>query len=277
MDTTTRTQNPVKAKHRATWELGDYPKLADDVIPDLGADLVAACGITRGHTVLDVACGSGNATIPAARNGARVTGCDLSQKMLEAAKARANRAGLEIDWREGDAEALPFTGSSFDVVLSCVGTMFAPDHERVADELVRVCRPGGTIGLANWTPDGFVASMLTTMRPYAPVPAPGAKPPVLWGDPSHVRELFGDRVTDLHFERPTFRVSGFADPAAFRDEFKFFYGPAVAVYGGLAGDPERVAALDHDLDDLIARADIGGGDGLVMEWDYLRITARRPA
>lgn len=277
MDTTTRIEDPVKAKHRATWELGDYPRVADDVIPELGADLVAACGVARGDTVLDVACGSGNATIPAARTGARVTGCDLSPRMLDAARARADRAGLRIDWREGDAEALPFSDSSFDVVLSCVGAMFAPDHERVADEVVRVCRPGGTIGLVNWTPNGFVASMLATVRPHAPAPAPGAKSPVLWGDPGHIRDLFGERITDVKFERPTFRVSGFADPAAFRDEFKHLYGPIVAVYGRLAGDPERVAALDRDLDELIARADLGAGDGLAMEWDYLLVTARRVA
>ena len=180
---------------------------------------------------------------------------------------------MDIDWREADAEALPFADGEFDAVLSCVGVMFAPHHQASADELIRVCRPGGKIGLVSWTPDGFVGQMLAAMGPYVPSPRPGAQPPPLWGDPDHVTRLLGDRVTDVRAVKQTIRVDRFADPEEFRDYFKARYGPTVAAYRGLAEAPERAAALDRDLADL-ARRHNHVDDGFSMDWEYLLLTAR---
>ncbi len=264
----------LKERHRAMWTLGDYPAVADDVIPDLGALLVEACGVRSGDTVLDVACGSGNAAIPAARRGARVTACDLTPALLDAGRRRATLEGVEVRWREADAESLPFADGEFDVVVSCVGVMFAPHHQTSADELVRVCRPGGTIGLINWTPEGFVGQMFATMKPYTPAPPPGAQPPPRWGDEGYVRSLLGDRVTGITSSRKVVTVDRFDAPAAFRDYFKANYGPTVAAYRGLADDHQRAAALDRDLDELAGRYD-RGTDTAVMDWEYLLLTARK--
>ena len=153
--------------------------------------------------------------------------------------------GAELEWQQADAEALPFGDGEFDTVMSCVGVMFAPHHQRSADELVRVCRQGGTIGLLNWTPTGFIGQMFATMKPYAPPPPAGASPPPLWGDEDHVRKLLGDRVTDIDARRQEIRIGRFGNPEAFRDYFKSNYGPTIAVYRNLGFDTERVAALDR--------------------------------
>ncbi|WP_432118644.1 class I SAM-dependent methyltransferase [Streptomyces sp. bgisy032] len=266
----------LKAKHRAMWAQGDYPSLAAEVIPHLGAVLVEACGVRPGQRVLDVAAGSGNAAVPAALAGADVVASDLTPELFEAGRRVAENQGVRIAWEEADAEALPFGDAEFDTVLSCVGVMFAPHHRRAADELVRVCRPGGTVGLLNWTPQGFIGRMFAAMKPYAPPPPPGAQPPPLWGDEEHVRALLGDRVTDVRAERRTVRVDRFESPEAFRDYFKERYGPTITVYNNLAGEPARAAALDRDLAALAREADLGtGSDGTVMEWEYLLLTARR--
>ncbi|SHF78486.1 class I SAM-dependent methyltransferase [Geodermatophilus nigrescens] len=264
----------LKAKHRAMWGLGDYPSVARDLIPELGRVLVEAAGIGRGERVLDVAAGTGNAAVPAALTGAQVVASDLTPELFEAGRESAARAGAELTWEEGDAEALPYGDASFDVVLSCVGVMFAPHHQRAADELVRVCRPGGRIGLVSWTPEGFVGEMFTTMKPYAPPPPPGAQPPPLWGDEQHVRDLLGDRVTDVVARRQVVTASGWPSAEAWRDHWKTVYGPTIAVYRHIADDPDRVAALDRDLAALAARYD-RGTDGLVLDWEYLLLTARR--
>lgn len=271
---TAEADRALKARHRAIWALGDYPAVARDVIPGLGAVLVDACRVKPGDSVLDVAAGPGNAAIPAALAGANVVACDLTPELLEAGRQQAAQRSAVLDWRQADAEALPFADGDFNIVLSCVGVMFAPDHRACAGEMVRVCRPGGTIGLINWTPEGFVGQMFTTMKPYTPPPPPGAQPPPLWGRADHVQELFGHQVDDLTVSRQTVTVDCFASPAAFRDYFKANYGPAVAAYRGIAGDPERVAALDRDLDELAGRHDRGTGS-TVMDWEYLLITARR--
>ena len=266
----------LKARHRAIWALGDYPMVAGDIIPDLGSVLVDACRVESGARVLDVACGSGNAAIPAALRGATVTACDLTPALLEAGQTLATSQGVEISWRESDAESLPFADGEFDVVLSCVGVMFAPHHQQAADEMVRVCRRGGTIGLVNWTPEGFVGQMFSTMKPYSPPPPPGAQAPPLWGCEDHVRALLGDQVTGVATSRRVVTVDLFETPEAFRDYFKINYGPTVAAYRGLAAEPERVAALDRDLSQLAERRD-RGADRTVMDWEYLLLTARRTA
>jgi SAM-dependent methyltransferase len=264
----------MKARHRAMWALGDYPTVASDVIPGLGAVLVDACRVKPGDSVLDIAAGSGNVAIPAALAGAKVVACDLTPELLEAGRQQAAQKSAVLEWRQADAEALPFADGEFDTVLSCVGVMFAPNHRACADELVRVCRPGGTIGLINWTPEGFVGQMLTTMKPYVPPPPPGAQPPPLWGREDHVRALLGHQVTGIRLSRRTVTVDCFVTPVAFRDYFKANYGPTVAAYRGIADHPERVAALDHDLAALAERHDHGTGS-TVMHWEYLLITARR--
>ncbi|CAL9660067.1 putative protein [Streptomyces sp. enrichment culture] len=273
---TAEADRALKAGHRALWAQGDYPSVAAELIPDLGRVLVEAAGVGPGDRVLDVAAGTGNAAIPAALAGADVVASDLTPELLETGRRLAEERGAELRWQEADAEALPFDDAAFDAVLSCVGVMFAPHHRAAAGELVRVCRPGGTIALLSWTPEGFVGRMLGAMKPYAPPPPPGAQPPPLWGDPEHVKALLGDRITDVTAERRAVVVDRFATPEAFRDYFKQRYGPTIGVYRAIAGDPGRTAALDRDLADLARRHDRGTGAGtLVMEWEYLLFTARR--
>ena len=264
----------LKARHRSMWASGDYPRLAADLLPELGDVLVQACGVTGGDRVLDVAAGSGNASIPAARTGAGVVASDLTPELFEAGRARAAAEGVELEWREADAEALPFADGEFDVVLSAIGVMFAPHHQAAADELIRVCKPGGRIGIISWTPEGFIGQLFATMKPYAPPPPPGASPPPKWGSEEHVLGLLGDRVTDVSTERRMLTVDHFDRPEDFRDYFKDVYGPTIAVYKSLADDPERAAALDADLVDLARRMDRGQGT-TVVDWEYLLLTARR--
>src|SRR5688500_1027157 len=183
------------------WASGDYAAMVETWISPLGERLVEAAGIERGMRVLDVAAGSGNASLPAARRGAQVTASDLTPELLEEGRRRAEAAGVELDWVQGDAEQLPFGDGEFDAVLSCVGAMFAPRHQAAADELVRVCRPGGTIALLSWTPEGTIGALFRTVGPFAPPPPPGAQPPPLWGSEDHLRELFGDRVEFRTLER----------------------------------------------------------------------------
>ena len=237
----------LKAKHRALWASGDYSAVAAELIPELGPRLVEACGVRQGQRVLDIAAGSGNAAIPAAVAGAAVTASDLTPELFEAGRAAAAQRGVTLDWVEADAEALPFDDDGFDVVMSCVGAMFAPHHQAVADEIVRVARPGGTIGMINWTPDGFIGSLFATMKPFAPPPPPGASPAPLWGDEDHVRELFGDRVADLAVRRETVLMDHCATPLEFREYWKRNYGPTIATYRFNEGDPDRIAALDRDF------------------------------
>ena len=264
----------VKAAHRGMWASGDYPALADEIIPSLGPVLVAAAGVRAGQRVLDVAAGSGNAAIPAALAGADVVASDLTPELLAAGRSRARARGVRISWEEADAEALPYADDSFDAVLSCVGVMFAPRHEASAGELLRVCRPGGTIGLLSWTPEGFIGQLFAALRPYAAPAPPGAQPPPLWGREEHVRALLGDQVTDVVASRRTLRVDRFPRTEDFRHYFKARYGPTIAVYRRVADDPIKVAALDAALDELVRRFDEGTGR-TVMGWEYLLLTARK--
>lgn len=264
----------LKAKHRAVWASGDYPAVAADVIPDLGGVLVRASGVHSGQRVLDVGAGTGNAAIPAALTGADVVASDLTPELFDAGRRLAAKLGAELTWQAADAETLPFADGEFDVVMSCLGVMFAPHHQASADELVRVCKPGGTIGLLSWTPDGFIGRMFAAMKPYAPPPPPGAQPPPQWGDETHVRELLGDRVTDVVASRDVVRVDHFDGPEAFRDYFKANYGPTIAVYKAISDDADKVAALDAALADLARQFAVGTGS-FAMDWEYLLFTARR--
>ena len=263
----------LKTKHRAMWAMGEYAAVASEVIPHLGQRLVTACHIGPGDRVLDVAAGSGNVAIPAALTGASVVASDLTPELFDTGRRLAQLRGATLEWDEADAEALPYADESFDVVTSCVGVMFAPHHQPTADELIRVTKPGGTIGLISWTPAGFIGQLFATMKPFNPPPPPGAQPPPLWGDEAHVRGLFGDRVTNVHARAEQLPVSRFAGAEEFRDFFKAFYGPTIAAYKNLADDPERTAELDQALVELARR--FGFGERAVTEWEYLLFTATR--
>lgn len=260
----------LKARHRAMWALGDYHAVATEIIPDLGPVLVEAAHLGPGDHVLDVAAGAGNVAIPAAAAGAHVIASDLTPELLDRGRADAEAAGLGLEWRVADAENLPFEDNAFDAVTSCVGVMFAPHHQAAADQLVRVCRPGGRIALIAWTPSGFIGQMFAVMKPYVAPPPPGAQPPPLWGDVAHVRELFGDRVTGLTASQQLLRAEGMDDPVAFREYFKQNYGPTIATYRGLADDPSRGAELDQALDDLVERFRAPDGG---IDWEYLLVVA----
>jgi SAM-dependent methyltransferase len=262
----------LKAKHRTMWALGDYHAVATEIIPALGPVLVEASGITAGDHVLDVAAGAGNVAIPAAATGAHVTATDLTPELLDQGRADAEARGVLLDWQVADAEHLPFADAAFDVVTSCVGVMFAPHHQQTADELVRVCRPGGRIGLIAWTPSGFIGQMFATMKPFVAPPPPGAQPPPLWGDLEHVRGLLGDRVSEVTASQQLLEVPQLADPVAFREYFKSHYGPTIAAYNGLADDPARTADLDQALLDLAER--FRSPDGGIA-WEYLLVVATR--
>lgn len=262
----------VEGKHRALWALGDYATVATQLVAPLGPILVRASGIGATDRVLDVAAGSGNVAISAARAGADVVASDLCPELLERGRKLADAGGVCLQWVEANAEALPFGADEFDAVLSCVGVMFAPHHQRAADELVRVCRPGGSIGLISWTPEGFVGEMFAAMRPYVPPPPPGAQPPSRWGSAEYVEMLLGDRISEFTARRGSLPVGLFATGAAFRDYFKAHYGPTIAAYRGLGDEQDRVAALDAELAELGDRHLAGKA---VMEWEYLLVTARK--
>ena len=261
----------LKTKHAAMWASGDYSRVADEIVGALGGLLVEAAGVRPGDKVVDVAAGTGTSALPAARRGATVTATDLTPELLAIAGQRAEAEGLAIKWRTADAENMPCEDGEYDRVLSCIGVMFAPHHQAAADELVRICRPGGTIGVLSWTPEGFIGQMFATMKPYAPPPPPGASPAPLWGHADHVRSLFGDRVTGLVARQQNLRVDRFATGAEFRDFFKINYGPTIAVYRFIAEDAGKVDALDTAL---AALGDRHLTDG-VMEWEYLLVTGIR--
>ncbi len=265
-------QSQIAAKHRAMWASGDYAKLAVELVSPLGPLLVQAIGIARGDRVLDVAAGTGNAAIPAAETGASVVASDLVPELLEQGSQLAAERGVDLEWREANAHELPFGDDEFDVVMSSIGVMFAPFHQLAAGELVRVCKPGGRIGLISWTPEGHIGQLWAAMKPYAPAPPTGAQPPPLWGREDHVRALLGDRVADVVTERRMLLIDNFANGAEFRDYFKTLYGPTISVYRNIEGDPDRVAALDADI------AQVGDsvlGSSSTMEWEYLLLTARK--
>jgi SAM-dependent methyltransferase len=242
----------LKARHRAMWASGDYPSMVETWLLPLGPRLVGASGIAAGMQILDVAAGTGNASLPAARAGAEVTASDLTPELLEAGQRRADAAGLALTWVEADAEHLPFEDASFDVVISAIGVMFAPHHEQAASELARVCRPGGTIGLLSWTPEGMIGALLRTIGPFAPPPAPGAQPPPLWGSEAHLTELFGSGVDFGAPRRDVLEVTAFERPRDFGEHFKARYGPTIAALANArrnGRDAELETALDQFCDD----------------------------
>ncbi len=254
------------------WASGDYPAMVETFLTPLGPRLVEACGIGPGMKVLDVAAGTGNASIPAAQAGADVTASDLTPELLHAGAARAGDA--ELEWVTADAENLPFEDGSFDVVMSAIGVMFAPHHQAAADELARVCRPGGTIGLLSWTPEGMLGALFRMMGPFAPPPPPGASPPPLWGSEEHVQELLGDRVAIRSSERGILEITAFPTARDYGDHFRERYGPAIAVRKNAAANG-RAEEFDAALGAFCDEWNRGTADGARFEMEYLLTVATR--
>ena len=270
----TTSDSELKGRHRKMWATGDYASMVELWLLPLGPRLVEACGIEPGMRVLDVAAGTGNASIPAAETGASVTASDLTPELLEAGRARAESAGLELEWVEADAENLPFDQGSFDVVISAIGAMFAPHHQQAADELVRVCRPGGTIGLLSWTPDGMLGALFRTMGPFAPPPPPGAQPPPLWGSEEHLRELFGDSVDWRTLERDELAITVFERPGDYGEHFKERYGPTIAARANAEKDG-REAEFDEALERFCEEWNRGTAEDARFEKEYLLAVGTR--
>ncbi|GAA5126269.1 class I SAM-dependent methyltransferase [Haloechinothrix salitolerans] len=268
--TTTLDFDQIKRKQRATWSSGDYGRIAWLTVP-FGDVLCDAVDLRPGSRVLDVATGTGHVALAAARRFCEVTGIDYVPALLSTASARAEAEDLAIDFQEADAENLPFPDSTFDTVLSAIGVMFTADHQRAADELVRVCRPGGQVGLASWTPTGFVGRMLATVGKHA-APPPGALPPVRWGSEDTLRELFGERITRLSCETGTMTLR-FLSPEHFADFFLTHYGPTRMAAGRL--DTEGRDAFRADLIALAGESNRATDGTVVCDWEYLTAVATR--
>jgi ubiquinone/menaquinone biosynthesis C-methylase UbiE len=253
----------VKARQQAMWASGDFAVIGT-TLQIVGEELCEAVDVRSGERVLDVAAGNGNATLAAAHRFANVTSTDYVPSLLERGKARADAERLAVTFEVADAESLPYADDSFDVVLSTFGVMFAPNHQRAAREMLRVGRPGGRIGLASWTPTGFVGEMLRTVGKHV-APIPGVPSPALWGKPEHLATLFPG-VSQL-----TSNVRYFAfryeSAAHFVDVFRRYYGPVHKAFAAL--DADRQAALEADLLTLLRQADTGGSRGLVVPGEYL--------
>jgi ubiquinone/menaquinone biosynthesis C-methylase UbiE len=244
------------------WGTGNFHAVSEK-IAGAGETLVEAAGIEPGMDVLDVGCGSGNATIPAAKRGARVTGVDASPGLIEVAREKGADAMVEVDWIVGDAQALPFETDSFDRVISIFGHMFAPDHRAAAAELKRVCRPGGRIAIACWSPEGTIGKMFQRMSQFAPPPPEGAQPPVLWGTEEHVRELLGDGVEFARHDVEWVDESA----EAYADFMEKSFPPLVAARARAGDDVVHDAYLE-----FLKEVDEGGGDGFRFRGEYLLST-----
>ena len=260
-------QDAGPAEEPPFWAIGDYVRISDLILAQ-GVRLVEWSGLGAGDRVLDVGAGTGAASLPAAAIGARVTASDLTPELLEIGKRRAVERGLDIEWRTADAQALPFADASYDVVMSAIGAMFAPDHQATADELVRVCRPGGTIAMANWTPDGGAGRFFGVLAPYAPPPPPGPGP-TAWSDPDHVAALFGARVSDLVTETDVVQVDFGGTAEELAALYLSSFPPVVTTLAGLAQTPERRAAFVHDLTEFFRGEYAAGG----VRYDYLLVRA----
>ena len=258
----------IKQRQRLAWASGDFAVVAARIVL-VAEQLVETADLHAGWRVLDVATGSGNAAIAAARLGATATGIDYVPELLEHGRRRAEAEGFEIDFLEGDAEALPFGDASFDAVISVFGSMFAPDHERAAAELLRVCRPGGTIALASWTPDSFIGELFRTVAAHLPPPA-GVPSPMLWGTEGHLRALFGDGIASLSVAERTYtwRFPSAEELVAF---FRRWYGPTVKAFASLHGDERD--ALEHDLVALARRHDRLGAGATAVPATYTEAIA----
>ena len=263
-DTTTPDLAAIKLRQQATWASGDYHMIGTQILI-VSELLIEALDLRSTERVLDVATGSGNAALAAARRGCTVVGLDYVPALLERARRRAEAEGLEADFVAGDAEALPFDDGSFDVVSSVFGAMFAPNQEQTASELARVCRSGGRVGLVAHTPEGFIGQLFKTNAKHVPPPA-GLRSPVLWGTEERLRELFGDTIAEIHVEKRHY-VFRYRSPAAYLEYWRRYYGPTMKAFEAV-GDAGR-GALEADLVDLIARFNRADDGTMVVPSEYL--------
>ncbi|HEX8251332.1 MAG TPA: class I SAM-dependent methyltransferase [Pyrinomonadaceae bacterium] len=261
----------LKTKLKATWESGDFGKIAESFTGG-AAEFVERLNLKPGMRVLDVACGSGNQSIPAAQTGAVVTGVDIAPNLIEQARKRAETDGLEIRFDEGDAENLTYRDAEFDVVMTMFGAMFAPRPERVSAELLRVCRPGGVIAMANWTSTGFIGQMFKIVGSHVP-PPPNMPSPLLWGNETEVRERLGDGISEINFKT---RLISFTFPFGVPETIEFwlkFYGPTHKAFAAL--DEKKQAALRRDLENLWAENNFSDDDTTHIRSEYMEVTAVR--
>ncbi|HWB68530.1 MAG TPA: methyltransferase domain-containing protein [Solirubrobacterales bacterium] len=262
----------IRKAQQQTWSDGDFSRIAGLVMM-VAEELAESIEVMPGERVLDVACGSGNGAIAAARRSwGDVVGVDFVPNLLERGRERAAAERLDIEFVEADAVELPFEDASFDVVISIFGAMFAPDQERAAAELLRVCKPGGRIGMANWDPDGPISELFMALAKYTPPPPPGFVPPVLWGTEERVRELFGEGVSDLRTQRRVSRQP-FRSTDHYMEVFRTYFGPVRRAFE-LAG-AENEAALSAELRTRLESANTAGDRALVLEPEYLQVIATR--
>jgi ubiquinone/menaquinone biosynthesis C-methylase UbiE len=259
----------LKAKLKATWMAGDFDKIAQLIAPG-AEEFIERLELTSGTRVLDIACGSGNLSLPAARAGAKVTGVDIAPNLLETARKRAFAAGLKIEFDEGDAEQLPYPDASFDVVVTMFGAMFAPRPELVARELRRVCRPGGRIVMANWTPTGFIGQMFKTTAAH--LPPPNFPSPLLWGDEATVRQRLQDGEEDLQFTRRIISFRLPITPEQTVEYFRAWYGPTLRAFAALTEIGQ--AALRRDLVQLWSQHNQATDGTTHVEAEYLEVTLK---
>jgi SAM-dependent methyltransferase len=271
MTETSTEMEALKTRLKATWMAGDFDKIAQAYAPG-AAEFIERLSLKPGMRVLDVACGSGNLSLPAARAGCVVTGVDIAPNLLETARARAQAEGLEITFDEGDAEALPYPDASFDVVVTMFGAMFAPRPELVAAELKRVCRPGGRIAMANWTPSGFIGQMFKITASHVP-PPPNIPSPVRWGDEETVRERLRDGIADLQLMRWLISFDFAMSPADVVEYFRSWYGPTQRAFAAL--DENGQAALRRDLERLWSEHNHATDGSTHIESEYLEVVAVR--
>ncbi len=260
----------IKTRQQAAWSSGDYA-VVGTTLQIVGELLCEALDVRAGQKVLDVAAGNGNASLAAARRGCDVISTDYVPALLERGRERAAAEGLAIGFQQADAEALPFPDGTFDTVVSTFGVMFTPDQERAALELLRVCRPGGKIGLANWTPDGFIGQLFRTIGQHLPPPA-GVRSPALWGTAQHLDALFGDGAEAIATERRSFAFR-YRSAAHWLDVFRTYYGPVLKAFAALP--PTGQSALERDLLALVERYNRAGDGSVVALGDYLEIVITR--
>ena len=260
----------VKTRQQGAWSSGDYATVGT-TLQIVGETLCEALDLRAGQKVLDVAAGNGNVTLAAARRWCEVVSTDYVPALLERGRERAAAERLAIEFREADAEALPFADASFDAVVSTFGVMFTADQDKAATELVRVCKPGGKIGLANWTPDGFIGQLFKTIGKYMPPPA-GVKSPALWGTGARITEFFGAQASSIQLEQRDF-VFRYRSAQHWLDVFKSYYGPLLKTFGAL--DPETRTALTDDLFELIKRFNRSGDKTMVVPSEYLEVVVTR--
>jgi SAM-dependent methyltransferase len=266
-------RDAIKQRQQATWASGDFAVIGV-TLQIVGESLAEAADIRAHEHVIDIAAGNGNATLAAARRFANVTSTDYVPALLDKGRARAAAEGLQVEFIEADAEALPFPDASFDVALSTFGVMFAPDHVRAAGEMLRMVRGGGRIAVANWTPDGFVGQLFKTVGKHVPPPA-GLKSPILWGTEDYIGLLFGNEAAAIHTERKLFNFR-YASAAHMLQIFRDFYGPVHKAFAALGTDAART--LEQDMLALLESHNTAGPDSLVVPGEYLEaVVTRRPA